>query len=97
MKLKGVKTKVTASNRSSRPLYPSHHSVMAEQAAAPTADDRSKYETLKKELTQALPKKRATDKQLVLLAPSGIQFFPDTFLARRPRLRFRYTTSKRHI
>ncbi len=65
MKLKGVKTKVTASNR---PLYPPHNSVMAEQAAAPTADDRSKYETLKKELTQALPKKRAIDKQLVLFS-----------------------------
>ncbi|KAF8967133.1 histone acetyltransferase subunit NuA4-domain-containing protein [Flammula alnicola] len=37
---------------------------MAEQAAVPTADDRSRYETLKKELMQALPKKRAIDKQL---------------------------------
>ncbi|CAA7261481.1 unnamed protein product [Cyclocybe aegerita] len=37
---------------------------MAEPAAVPTADDRSRYETLKKELMQALPKKRAIDKQL---------------------------------
>jgi len=34
-------------------------------ADAPTAEDRSRYETLKKELMQALPKKRAIDKQLV--------------------------------
>lgn len=38
---------------------------MAETSAAPTADDRSRYETLKKEIMQALPKKRAIDKSLV--------------------------------
>ncbi|KAF8158206.1 histone acetyltransferase subunit NuA4-domain-containing protein [Crassisporium funariophilum] len=37
---------------------------MAESATTPSADDRSRYETLKKELMQALPKKRAIDKQL---------------------------------
>ncbi|PPQ92849.1 hypothetical protein CVT25_004337 [Psilocybe cyanescens] len=37
---------------------------MADPAGVPTADDRSRYETLKKELMQALPKKRAIDKQL---------------------------------
>lgn len=36
----------------------------AAPAAAPT-DDKAHYETLKKELLQALPKKRAIDKQLV--------------------------------
>jgi len=40
---------------------------MAEAAGIPTADDRSRYETLKKELMQALPKKRVTDRQLVRL------------------------------
>ncbi|KAF9533060.1 NuA4-domain-containing protein, partial [Crepidotus variabilis] len=34
---------------------------MAEQ---PTSEDKARYETLKKELMQALPKKRAIDKQL---------------------------------
>ena len=38
---------------------------MAEASAVPTADDRSRYETLKKEIMQALPKKRAIDKSLV--------------------------------
>ncbi|KIM43270.1 hypothetical protein M413DRAFT_26430 [Hebeloma cylindrosporum] len=40
---------------------------MAEASAAPTADDRSRYETLKKEIMQALPKKRAIDKQLAIV------------------------------
>lgn len=62
MKLKGVK-KVTPADRS-RPPFPSI-SPMAEQGPLPAADDRSRYETLKKELMQALPKKRAIDKQLV--------------------------------
>jgi len=35
------------------------------EPALPSADDRSRYETLKKELMQALPKKRVNDKQLV--------------------------------
>ena len=38
---------------------------MSESAPAPSAEDRSRYETLKKELMQALPKKRINDKQLV--------------------------------
>jgi chromatin modification-related protein EAF6 len=38
---------------------------MAEASTVPTADDRSRYETLKKEIMQALPKKRAIDKSLV--------------------------------
>ena len=37
----------------------------APPAAAPPTDDKAHYETLKKELLQALPKKRAIDKQLV--------------------------------
>jgi len=37
---------------------------MSESAPVPSADDRSRYETLKKELMQALPKKRVNDKQL---------------------------------
>ncbi|KAF8890028.1 histone acetyltransferase subunit NuA4-domain-containing protein [Gymnopilus junonius] len=37
---------------------------MADPAAAPTQDDKTRYETLKKELTMSLPKKRAIDKQL---------------------------------
>ncbi|KAJ3561750.1 hypothetical protein NP233_g10005 [Leucocoprinus birnbaumii] len=32
--------------------------------SAPTAEDRSRYEAIKKELQSALPKKRAIDKQL---------------------------------
>ena len=32
--------------------------------ANPSADDKARYETLKTELMQALPKKRAIDKQL---------------------------------
>jgi chromatin modification-related protein EAF6 len=32
---------------------------------APSAEDRSRYDTIKKELLAALPKKRAVDKQLV--------------------------------
>ncbi|PPQ82581.1 hypothetical protein CVT26_012386, partial [Gymnopilus dilepis] len=39
--------------------------AMADAASAvPTQDDKARYETLKKELMQALPKKRAIDKQL---------------------------------
>ena len=38
---------------------------MSESAPAPSADDRSRYETLKKELMQALIKKRIQDKNLV--------------------------------
>lgn len=34
-------------------------------AEAPSLDDKARYEALKKELIQALPKKRAIDKQLV--------------------------------
>lgn len=33
--------------------------------SAPSAEDRSRYDTIKKELLVALPKKRAVDKQLV--------------------------------
>jgi chromatin modification-related protein EAF6 len=35
--------------------------------ANPSADDKARYETLKTELMQALPKKRAIDKQLACL------------------------------
>jgi hypothetical protein len=31
----------------------------------PSAEDRARYEAIRKELMQALPKKRAVDKQLV--------------------------------
>jgi len=37
----------------------------ATAASEPTAEDKARYETLKKELLQALPAKRAIDKQLV--------------------------------
>ncbi|PPR00424.1 hypothetical protein CVT24_004485 [Panaeolus cyanescens] len=37
---------------------------MSESNTLPTPEERARYEALKKELTQALPKKRATDKQL---------------------------------
>ncbi|KAF4617553.1 hypothetical protein D9613_005978 [Agrocybe pediades] len=37
---------------------------MAEGVGVPSAEDRSRYETLKKELLQALPRKRVTDRQL---------------------------------
>jgi len=40
------------------------------ESSAPTAEDRARYETLKKELMQALPRKRAVDKQLVLVKSS---------------------------
>jgi len=38
---------------------------MADATGAPSAEDRARYETLRKELMQALPRKRVTDKQLV--------------------------------
>ena len=38
---------------------------MADAAGAPSAEDRARYENLRKELMQALPRKRVTDKQLV--------------------------------
>ncbi|KIK01908.1 hypothetical protein K443DRAFT_678048 [Laccaria amethystina LaAM-08-1] len=37
---------------------------MADAAGAPSAEDRARYESLRKELMQALPRKRVTDKQL---------------------------------
>jgi len=37
---------------------------MANEGPGPGADDKARYEALKKELMQALPKKRAVDKQL---------------------------------
>ncbi|KAF8895343.1 histone acetyltransferase subunit NuA4-domain-containing protein [Infundibulicybe gibba] len=37
---------------------------MAESTSEPSADDKTRYETLKKELTQAIPKKRIIDRQL---------------------------------
>lgn len=40
-------------------------SIMADQPAIPSQDDRARYEALKKELMQALPKKRVIDRQLV--------------------------------
>jgi len=43
---------------------------MAEVNAAPTAEDRAQYENLRKEILQALPKKRLVDKQLVRLTCS---------------------------
>jgi chromatin modification-related protein EAF6 len=33
----------------------------------PSAEDKARYEAIRKELMQALPKKRAVDKQLVCL------------------------------
>lgn len=50
-----------------------HHSYMADPSA-PSADDRARYEALKKELMQALPRKRAVDKQLVCF-PSTMMLF----------------------
>lgn len=38
---------------------------MADANSAPTAEDRAQYENLRKEIMQALPKKRLVDKQLV--------------------------------
>lgn len=38
---------------------------MSNETAAPTVEDKARYEALKKDLMQALPKKRAVDKQLV--------------------------------
>jgi len=63
-------------------------------SAAPTADDKARYEALKKELMQALPKKRAIDKQLVSVRTFSYNVEADGSL--RPRLRFRFTTSKLH-
>lgn len=37
---------------------------MTDTAAIPSAEDKTRYEALKKELIQALPRKRAIDKQL---------------------------------
>lgn len=51
------------------PCLPS--TVMAEQTAAPAQDDRARYEAIKKELMQALPKKRVIDKQLVRILQRG--------------------------
>lgn len=34
----------------------------------PSAEDKARYESIRKELIQALPKKRAVDKQLVRAA-----------------------------
>ena len=69
---------------------------MSESAPAPSADDRSRYETLKKELMQALPKKRINDKQLV------VRIFTQSFSQakisfNRPRSNFKFTTLKRPI
>jgi hypothetical protein len=36
----------------------------------PTPEDKARYEAIRKELMQALPKKRAVDKQLVRLCRS---------------------------
>jgi hypothetical protein len=36
----------------------------------PTPEDKARYEAIRKELMQALPKKRAVDKQLVRLCHS---------------------------
>lgn len=38
---------------------------MSNEAPAPTPEDKSKYDAIKKELLQALAKKRMVDKQLV--------------------------------
>ena len=38
---------------------------MSNDAAVPTAEDKARYEQLKKDLMQALHKKRAADKALV--------------------------------
>lgn len=40
-------------------------SLLRTTMAEPTAEEKARYETLKKELLQALPKKRQVDKQLV--------------------------------
>jgi chromatin modification-related protein EAF6 len=39
----------------------------------PTPEDKARYEAIRKELLQALPKKRAVDKQLVRLRDSKLQ------------------------
>ena len=40
---------------------------MSTEATIPTPEDKSRYDTAKKELLQALAKKRLVDKQLVRL------------------------------
>lgn len=53
----------TTPKNSFLPLTHTTPQLMAEPA--PSTEDRSRYETVKKELLSALPKKRAIDKQLV--------------------------------
>ena len=68
---------------------------MSESAPAPSAEDRSRYETLKKELMQALPKKRINDKQLVGIFTQS--FIQAKLSFNRPRSNFKFTTLKRPI
>lgn len=49
---------------------------MAAEVATATAEDKARYEQLKKELLAALPKKRATDKQLVSWSQNEGFMFP---------------------
>jgi hypothetical protein len=64
----------------------------ARMSNEPSAEDKARYETIRKELMQALPKKRAVDKQLVSLVSIPIYSNSDTF--DRHTLKFKYTTLK---
>lgn len=45
---------------------------MSTEAPAPTPEDKSRYDAAKKELLQALAKKRMVDKQLASVAPGAL-------------------------
>jgi hypothetical protein len=62
----------------------------------PSLDDKARYEALKKELLQALPKKRAIDKQLVRLLTNLLLSAPLNS-KQRPILNSKSTTWRRHI
>ncbi len=60
------------------------------ETASPSANDKARYEALKTELMQALPKKRAIDKQLACLR--DLILCQDKLdLSYRHKLKFKYT------
>jgi hypothetical protein len=62
--------------------------------AEATAEDKARYETIRKELALALPKKRALDKQLVRISLPIPTYLYSHQVRYRLRSKFKYSISR---
>ena len=90
-----------SSNEVTLSLYLNQSNVMDNDRAGitPSSEDKSRYEAARKELMQALQKKRIVDKQLVRVRHGDFHSMPLNFISRiyRHSSRFKYTILRTRI